>query len=196
MITAQEASRSLYGAWRLARFDANGITLFDNTVESFWRSFWAAGVALPAYAILLVLRNESVSIGAGAFQAFSVFSIAYVIDWIAFPFVMVYVAKLFDRQQWYCRYIAAFNWALVLQMMLDLVVSTIAVTNILPPAAESVLKVVALFFILAYQGYIAHIAFHATLPGSIGIVLLNFILSFMLLEWTIHLLQLQRVVTG
>lgn len=196
MITAQEASRSLFGAWRLARFDANGVTFFDNTVEAFWRSFWAAAVALPAYAILLVLGNTGATIGVGPVYTFLVYSIAYVIDWMAFPFIMFYVAHLFDRQQWYCRYFAAYNWSVVLQLLLQLVVSSIAAMNILPPAPEAMLKVVAFFFILAYQGFIAHVALQATLSGAIGCVVLGFLLSFMLIEWSDRLLQIQRGIAG
>ena len=109
MISSQEVSRGIYGAWLLARFDAKGIFLFENTVEAFWRSFWAAGVALPAYGILLVLRNAGTDIGVGAITAFLIHSIAYVMGWIAFPFAMLYVSRMFDREQWYCRYIAAYN---------------------------------------------------------------------------------------
>jgi hypothetical protein len=196
MITAQEASRALFGAWRLARFDANGITFFDNTVEAFWRSFWAAAIALPAYAVLLILGNAGTTIGAGPIYTFLVYSIAYVIDWLAFPFVMLYVAHLFDRSQWYCRYFAAYNWAIVLQMLLQLIISILAASDILPPAAEALIKVAAFFFILAYQGFIAHVALQATLSGAVGCVVLSFLLSFMLIEWSDRLLQLQRVVTG
>lgn len=196
MITAIEVSRSIYGAWLLARLDARGTMLFENTVEAFWRSFWAAGVALPIYALLLILRNADATVGVSAPTAFLVHSIAYVMGWIAFPFLMFYVARLFDREQWYCRYIAAYNWAVVLQLSLMLLVSATAASGILPPPASAVLTVVAVVAILGYQGFIAHTALQATIPGAVGIVVMDLVLSVMLEGWSSKLLQLQRVTTG
>jgi len=154
MISSQEVSRGIYGAWLLARFDAKGIFLFENTVEAFWRSFWAAGVALPAYGILLVLRNAGTDIGVAPITAFLIHSIAYVMGWIAFPFAMLYVSRMFDREQWYCRYIAAYNWAVVLQLTLMLLISSIVATGLFSPALGSVITVVTVVAILAYQGFI------------------------------------------
>lgn len=196
MITPQEVSRSLYGAWRLARFDANGVTYFDNSVEAFWRSFWAAGFALPLYAILLTIRSTGTTVSVGPVYAFFVHSIGYVIGWLIFPFAMHYIAVLTDRQKWYCRYIAAYNWAVVLQVTLLLVVSSFAATGLLTPGISVMLTLIVVGTVLIYQGFIAHIAFQATLPGAIGIVLLDFILSLMIDGWSNRLLGLQRIVAG
>ena len=196
MITAQEASRSLYGAWRLARFDANGITFFDNTNEAFWRSFWAAVIALPLYAILLTIRNTGATIAVGPVYAFFVHSIGYVIGWMVFPFAMYYIAVLTDRQKWFCRYIAAYNWAVVLQITLLLFVSSLAAACFLSPSLSVMMTVVVVAAVLIFQGFIAHVALQATLPGAVGIVFLDLALSIMVDGWSNRLLGLQRVVGG
>lgn len=196
MITAQEVSRALYGALRLARFDANGVTYFENSTEAFWRSFWAAGIALPVYAILLTIRTSGATISVGPVYAFFVHSIGYVIGWLVFPFAIYYIALLTDRQKWYCRYIAAYNWAVVLQITLLLIVSSLAATGFLSPSMSLMLTVVAVAAVLIYQGYIAHVAFQATLPGAVGIVLLDLTLSIMVDGWSNRLLGLQRIVDG
>ena len=196
MITPGEISRSLFGAWILARFNANGLTLFENTVESFWRSFWAAAIVLPAYAILVTLRFSDATIGVGSGTAFFVHSIAYVVDWMAFPFLMFYVTQMFDRNQWYCRYIAAYNWAVVLQMTLMLIVSLIAAGGLVPHSLGYWATAIVLVFILAYKGFIAHVALHATWGGAAAIVFMDFCLSLMLDGWSTRLLQLQRMVSG
>lgn len=196
MITPGEISRSIFGAWILARFNANGITLFENTVEGFWRSFWAAAIVLPATAILLSLSNTGVTIGVGAGKAFLIHSIAYVIGWVAFPFVMFYVAQMFNRDQWYCRYIAAYNWCAVLQITLLLIVSLIASSGMISSSIGGWVTAVALFFILAYKGFIAHVALQATWAGAAGIVFIDFCLGLMLKGWSASLLQIQRIVSG
>lgn len=196
MITPSEVSRSIFGAWFLARFNANGLTHFDNTVEGFWRSFWAAAIVLPFYAILLTLRHSTSTIGVSAGTAFYVHSIAYVIGWVAFPFLMFYVTQMFNRGQWFCRYIAAYNWSVVLQMTLMLLVSLIAANTIVSPAIGGMATIFAVVFILVYQGFIAHVALQATLPGAAGIVFMDFCLSLMLDGWSAKLLHLQLVASG
>jgi hypothetical protein len=196
MITSQEVSRGIFGAWMLARMDAKGVFLFDNTVEAFWRSFWAASVALPIYGILLVLRNSGASIGVAPGTAFLIHSITYVMGWIAFPFAMFYVARTFDRQQWYCRYIAAYNWAVVLQLSLMLLVSSIVATGVFSSSIGTFITIGTVLAILAYQGYIARVALQATIPGAVGIVLLDLILSLTLDGWSARLMKLQYVTSG
>lgn len=196
MITPGEIGRSIFGAWILARFNPSGLNFFDDTVDGFWRSFWAAAIVLPAYAFLLTLRNSEVTIGVGAGTAFFVNSIAYVIKWMAFPFVMFYVAQMFNRNQWYCRYIAAYNWSVVLQMTLMLIVRLIAVSGIVPTVIAGWAIAIALIFVLVYKGFIAHEALQATWPGAAGIVFMDFCLSLVLEGWSAKLLHLQRIVSG
>ena len=196
MITAGEVSRGLFGAWLFARFNANGITFFENTVEAFWRSFWAAAVALPVYAILLSLQSRGVSVGVGPGTSFLVHSIAYVIDWMALPFAMFYLAPIFNRDQWYCRFIVAYNWSRALQMLLMLIVSLIVATGLLPSVLGSWAIAAALIFVFIYKGFIAHVAFQATWGGAAAIVFLDFCLSLMLDGWTTKLLKIQTAVPG
>ena len=196
MITPSELSRSIFGAWLLARFNKNGLTFFDNTVEGFWRSFWAAAIVLPAYAILLTMRQSNGTIGVGAGTAFYINSVSYVIGWIAFPFATYYVAQMFNRGQWYCRYIEAYNWAVVLQITLMLVVSLAAASGILPSGFGTPATIATIIFILIFKGYIARVALQTTLPGTVGIVFLDLCISLMLEGWSAKLLKLQPVVSG
>ena len=46
-----EIQTSIYGAWRLARGDVRGISLFDATYRGFWRSFIAMILIAPLYAV-------------------------------------------------------------------------------------------------------------------------------------------------
>ena len=41
----QEVARSIFAAWRIARFDAGAMNYFNLTLEGFWRSFFAAGLS-------------------------------------------------------------------------------------------------------------------------------------------------------
>ena len=49
-----EIQRSVQAAWLLARGDTRGMALFDLSLEGFWKSFAAALLVAPAYAIVLL----------------------------------------------------------------------------------------------------------------------------------------------
>ena len=180
MITAREASIAMFGAWRLARFDAAGLEFFDNTVEAFWRSFYAALVVLPAYAILFALRFHGVAVTSGPVTVFVVESIAYVIAWTAFPLAMFHLSRRLGRSKLYCRYIVAYNWATVLQITLLLIVTGITQTDLLPRGLAALLTMIAMIGIMCYQWFIARSALEVTPPVAVGIVLLDLVISILL----------------
>ena len=55
MVTIREISIAIYGTWRFATLDRAAVQFFDNTPDAFWKSFNAAWLALPAYALLVLL---------------------------------------------------------------------------------------------------------------------------------------------
>ena len=65
MITPVEVVYATYGAWRLARFDCQGLQYFDNTPEAFWRSFYAAVIVAPPFAVLTALQLAEVELTSG-----------------------------------------------------------------------------------------------------------------------------------
>jgi hypothetical protein len=86
-----EIVRAIFGAYRLAHFDATGLAYFNNTVEGFWRSFIAAVLAAPAAAILVMI-NWSLAAEAGyplthgVLHSALVEGLTYVIAWTCMSF--------------------------------------------------------------------------------------------------------------
>jgi len=189
MITAREAGIGLFGAWQLAKFNAHGQQFFDNSVTMFWRSFSAAVIALPAYVITSLLPLGMKETTVGPLGVLIIEGIAYVIAWTLFPLVMFHVTKLIDRGRWYCRYIAAYNWATVLQVSLFLVVSLAVASGLLPSALAELLKFLAFVAVLAYQWFIARVMLEASGPAAMGIVLLDLVISVVLEGYKWLLLQ-------
>ncbi len=180
MITLDETVRSLYGAWRLARFDSEGLKYFDSTIDGFWRSFFAAVLVAPFYLILLVLRYQSDFGHVPALQFFSIEGLAYVIAWLAFPVVMITIATSIDRRRYFVRYIVAYNWASVLQNALYLPIVILAVAGVLGRGASEVLSLAVLTWVLAYSWFITRRALDITGPAAAGIVALDFLLSILI----------------
>ena len=189
MITAREASHGIFGAWQFAKFDAHGLTFFDNTVVAFWRSFYAALIVLPAYIILALLQLTDKEVTAGPFSVLVIESIAYVIGWVAFPLAAFYLARAMDRDQWYCRYIVAYNWAAVLQIALFVVVTAVAASGMFPMVLAATLTFVASIAILAYQWFIARTCLEISAGAACGFVFLDLVISVLLSGYTEKLLH-------
>ncbi len=188
MISVREAGIGIFGAWQLAKYDAQGLRFFDNTVTAFQRSFYAAVIVLPAYVILVVLVLSEVPVAVGGFSVLVIECIAYVIGWTAFPLAMYYLTRVIDCDRFYCRYIAAYNWSRVLRISLLFVVTAIAASGMVPATLAGLLRFLVIVAILAYQWFIARVGLEVSAPGACGIVLLDLVISLMLDAYNIKLL--------
>ena len=176
MISWGEIHAGVYGAWRLARRDPQGLAWIKDGPIGFWRSFWAAALVFPG-----VMALEILSGGFGddpGLRAVVVKLIAYGIDWTAFPLLMIFVADSLGRFPRYWRYVAAYNWASVVQVGLLLPAVSVAV---LTQAPAAMLLVQALtILLLVYRAYIAHVALDVGLGTAIGICFMDVLLALLL----------------
>lgn len=174
MIAMAEIAAGVYGAWLLARRNAAGLNFFDLSERGFFRSFWAAVVVLPAFLVLEILEG-SFSGPNGALRPLLVQGIAYVIGWTAFPVVMVHIAEAMGRRQNYIRYIVAYNWSAVIQMMVFL---PVALLGFAFPGAGTAMAGLAVFvLILIYQAYVAHKALDVSPAMAAGVVLADMLIG-------------------
>jgi len=100
---------TLQGIRRLSRFDQVGFLFFDASRKGFWRSFAAAGVCLPIWALaeyqqVASLQNEA------ALRFLSIQISAYAISWLAYPLLVLQIADWFGVWPNYYRYMVAYNW--------------------------------------------------------------------------------------
>lgn len=182
MISAREVAYGLYGAYRLAHLDPRGMDYFDDTPHGFWRSFYAALIAAPAYAILVVIQiidaaDAGNHIQHGWSHLILVESFAYVIGVFAFPLVMYHFVAALDRGDRYLGFIVAYNWAAVLQIGLFLPVTAAVSAGLVPGAGGSVLQLAAFLLILIYAGYVARTALRIGSLEAAGVVFVDVMLS-------------------
>ena len=109
-----EILKALYGLLLFSRLHPAAPTLFDRSVDGFWKSLFAAVLVLPPH-ILMTMRiveeaPETVSYGIG--DAVTDLLI-YVIVWLAFPVLMIPVTKVIGRDECFLDYIVPYNWAMV-----------------------------------------------------------------------------------
>ena len=178
MPTLQETVMSIYGAYRLARLDAAGMSYFDTSVGGFWRSFFAAVIIAPLYAILLAIRFQIVAADADPTRFVLTECIAYVVSWTAYPLVMASLTRMLGCWERFPGYIVAYNWSMVLQIVLVLMVALVSTTGVLPKEAGPFLSLVIYVAILGYIWFIARAALGVPVLTAAGIVALDITLSY------------------
>lgn len=179
-ISAREISQGIYGAWQLARYNDDGILQFDNTPQAALASFKAALLVVPVHIMLILLQTDGSLFAVGGFAALLIHIITFVTDWTAFPLAMFYVARICDREQWYWRYLGAYNWAQVLQITLFVIISGAIASGLLPTAMGGLLIFAALIAIFFYKGFIARVGLEMSIPATAGVVFLDLGISALL----------------
>ena len=108
----------IYGALRLARLDPGAMSYFERTPAGFWKSFFAAVIVAPGFALIVAyeLGQVEIELEAGALRMFLVETLAYVLGWAAFPVIVHQICEATGRRDAYIGYIVAFNWSKVIQM--------------------------------------------------------------------------------
>lgn len=177
MSRAREAAYALFGAYRLAHLDPSGLQYFNATVQGFWRSFLAALIVAPGYAILIALElgqsPDAASLDWGHIAL--VQTIAYVISWTAFPVALHYLTALIDRHEEYVGYIVAYNWAAVIQM--GVLLPAAALQAMIPGDVGGLIMLPVVIATAFYQWFIARTALRIGRGAAAGIVGFDFALS-------------------
>ncbi|HVC55995.1 MAG TPA: hypothetical protein VND95_08570 [Stellaceae bacterium] len=154
-----EVQLAIAGTLRLARGDRSGLAAFDTSIDGFWRSFRAGIICYPFYLLLLAFRVAAPQWAAsGVATILVVETIAYVISWVAFPLMILPLARWLDREERFLAFMVAYNWSQIPQTALFVVVGLDRVTGFLPPTAGQFAEVFAAIAVLVYEWYIARVA--------------------------------------
>ncbi len=190
MIATTEVARALQGSWRLARFDPSGMNFFGDTVDDFWKSFWAAVFIAPAHFLLYAIAYDTFGVAASASRYFSFHAVAYVIGWTAYPLVMFYLTRFMGRAETYLHYMVAYNWSHILQMAVVLPFAILSIPGSLPdgtmPAVSGwwPLLLISNLYVLVYVGFIAKAGLKIGGLAATGLVILDFALGRFILGTT------------
>ena len=187
MLSLREASYALFGAWRLAHFDLQGTAYFDRSAEGALRSFWAAALLLPAYAVMVLLHLSENPPALGWSGLTLVYGASYAVGWTAFPVVMLWLVRLLDREEDYFGYIAMYNWSQLLITVVTLPMAAIRSGQLLPAPLVGFLGVVVEFAMLAYLWFIVRAGLRIGPAAAIGVVLTDLALSVLIWSVADHL---------
>ena len=188
MLSVQELSSSIYGAWRLARVDSAGMNWFNHSIEGFWRSFLVALLVAPLLAPALVfhLMGSTGDLDIGA--TLTIELVSYALRWIVYPIAALLVCRLMTLTDNYVSYIIAYNWSHVVPAVLILPIVLPAIFGLLPRGVVEFALLAVTFAVFGYRWFIARVALGADALTAAAFVILEVILELLLYGATKKLL--------
>jgi hypothetical protein len=155
--------------------DPAGMGHLNLTVEGFWRSFFAAVLVAPGYAVLigqkLMARQEPLDLG----WVVLVQSVTYALNWIALPLAALVLTSVLGLSRNYAALIVAINWAQVLQTVVFL--AAILLSLVLPGLLGGLILTFVTGGVLFYQWYIVRTALQTTGGIALALVLIDLVLN-------------------
>ncbi len=170
----------LRGAFLLARGHANGLSLIEDTPAGAIRSFWAAALCLPGFLALRLfgwgMEGEP---PAGLGPALLAELLGYVCAWAGFALASLTLARAMGREVAWPHFIAAWNWASVVQYMVWLALALPIVPG-LPPLLAQVLVLASLGYALWLEWFVAKSALRLAGSQAMAIVLLDLAIGILI----------------
>ena len=178
MVTINEVVQSVFGAYRLARLDPNGMALFDQSRDGALNSFYAAALLLPFHLVFLALQwgGRDVSL----FTVMIVEGVFYVISWTAFLVIAIPIVRLMNKSDNYFAFVSAYNWSMVIQMALVFPVVLITASGAVSVQTAELLILGVYLILLLYEGYVIRTSLRIGGFEAAGMVILDFILGLTL----------------
>ncbi|MDQ0316650.1 hypothetical protein [Amorphus orientalis] len=187
--TREEIGRSLGGAWALFLNRREGMQAFDVSIDGFFRSFGAIFLLLPPYAISVLAEARLLQVGGAAsveafpmgwFFAWKMLGLA--IDWIALPVVLVILARPLGFGPRYIPFVVARNWASPISLSLSVLPAILFASGLVGQEFAAILFLIVIVVVVRYQYLITRIALELAIAPTIGIVVLDLLLSLVIGE--------------
>jgi hypothetical protein len=179
-MTIRDIASVLEGVRRVARLDAQGVRVFDASIDGFWRSFWAAVILAPLAGVTVLLEARSIEEGGEATRFILLQACAYVTNWVAFPLLMLRITAFLQRGHNYLRYIVAYNWFRLIEALIVYPLALLAATELVPVDAIAFFGLMAISLMLLYDWFIAKSALEVEGGTAAAIVLIGFLLSYLI----------------
>ena len=181
--------RSVDAAFDLVVRDSRAWSKFDLTTDGFYRSFAAMFIVLPLNIVTDVLLNQAAiaerarkglppferayGFGDATFSTFAVVGVEFLI----FPFAMIFLLRYLDLAHRYTALIIAHNWGTVVVWLFNLPGFLLYAAGFISSDLARDIWFIVLGFTIYYRFYIAQTALDTTWPLAAGIAMINFLLQ-------------------
>lgn len=182
----KNAYHSLFGIWRLAHFDADGMHNLDLTSSGYWRSFQAAIIGLPFFFLLSVLEKhlrglawEIISPGQPIdfHNYFLLQTLDYFAIWPTFALVMIPFCRLLKVDAHYATLVISYNWARVFAIAVLIPPYMLLAAVGLSSLVAGFLTLVVSIFVLVFQWFVIKTAIGGARLPAVAIVITDILLT-------------------
>ena len=180
MISISDITRPLNGVLYLACFQVHGFRYIRSDIRSFGQSFFAAGLILPFFIFVGILRFNEQKFDPGLLRYIGLDLSAYAISWLIFPLIMLYLCDILDCRKNYLKFIIAYNWTQVPQGVLYTLLIFLGSIGVLSSFLATTLVFFLLIWTVGFTFFITLNSLAISSMNAIGIVLLDFLLGLVI----------------
>lgn len=167
-----EIAAALYATWRLAHLDTAGFSHFDVSVDGAYKSFFAAVVVAPGYALLLLLSFAGVRFSASGLEIFLMAFGGYVLLWTIFPLAAFYLLRGLAMEDRFRPMLVGYNWAQCLVVYAFLPLAALAASGTIP-GIGAIVTIVQFVLAPAYVWFVMRTALKGNGQVAFGLLLLS-----------------------
>lgn len=187
MITFNEIYAAVLHSWALFRGDRGALNAFDSSYDGFWRSFAVILVLAPFYVIVFLAEQRlilddpleaPVTFSAGAFLFWK--SMSALVDWVALPILLAFLAKPLNFANRYTLLVVARNWTSILAILPYALVSLLFITGLLPPGGLLWASLLLMLILLRFRYQVFSAALGGPTSLVVGFVALDFLFSVLI----------------
>jgi hypothetical protein len=182
-VSSGDIIRGVWGAWRLVKRDTGGMAMFDISPDGAAKSFVAAALAILPYLVIqafllgekwpLLLQPAPLAIEILGFAA----------GWALMPAAMTWILPRIDRGQRLPEAIVAYNWAVLLIVLAQLVFTLLAAVGLFPSAIGLIASIALAVACYLYEGFVLRTAIEVEVPIAAGLVVFDAVSSYLLGTW-------------
>ena len=178
--------RALEGAIDVLFGRQKALESFEFSVDSFWRSFGAIVLLVPALVISTVAEVH-LSAGLGLIPTeefpwgalFATRAGELVIDWIGYPLLLAALARPLGISQRFVPYVIVRNWSSVVAAAIYVLPELMFTFGLVDGEAWFLANLVVLVVVLFYHYRVARVALAAPVGLCIGLVVLETVFSIL-----------------
>ena len=165
-IYVRSIASGMHAALLLARGRTDGLRYADSDMAGAARSFWAIGVALPAFICLRLLGGSPGPVPA---HDFALDLLSYVIGWIGFALLSRPVVEAMGCAPRWPRFIVVWNWCNVVQYLL-LVLAAVPGLLGAPALVQQAVSLFAIGWALWLEWFAIRLALESSVLAAAGLV--------------------------
>lgn len=185
MTLFEDARTAIPAAIKLFRFDAEGMSGFDLSMDGFWRSFL---VFFPVSLIYIFLLQselgyvQSLPEGGGLepLVYYGWKAIALIVDWLAFPLMMVPVTRMVGLGHRYVPVVVAINWIGLIAVSLWAIPSTLLAFGLSGEGFAAILSLIVFGYVVAVTGFTIRVALQTDAVTAVAITVLYLVTGFLI----------------